>query len=59
MYVFGSNRNAFRLSCEWILWTVCLLVIVTIRGIPNPVRSLLSIEVTNRGREGRARIDKR
>lgn len=37
---------------ERIIWPVCLLVRVTIRGIRNLVSSLPSIEATIRGREG-------
>lgn len=36
------------------IWAMCLLVMVTIRGIPNPVQSLPSTEVTNRSCEERA-----
>lgn len=50
MYIsaFGSSLSVSRASDEWIIWTVCLLIMATIRGIPNPVSSLSAIEVTTR-----------
>lgn len=50
-----TRHQTFRVSTEWIIWAACLLVMETIRGIPNPVYSLSSIGVTIRGREGRER----
>lgn len=48
--MFGSGGlSAPCASAERIIRAVCLLVMATIRGIPNPVSSLSPIEVTTRG----------
>jgi len=53
-HTFAATIMHFAYHANLKFRPMCLLVMVTIRGIPNPVSSLPSIGVTNRGRKGRA-----